>query len=85
MPSFLSQMGDYITVHTLIKDAAIEEKIQAKFIKVGSFLPRWDLTHPTYWGGTSVDMQSYLHEYLQQYGLDYQINGNGQIEVIAWP
>jgi len=87
MPSQLQIAQDVITGVALIKDAASAEKISAKFIKVGSFLPRWDVSHPYQWtnGGGAFDMQSYLHEYLQQYSLDYTINGNSQIQVIAWP
>lgn len=71
----------------LIEEAASYLMIQSKFIKVGSLLPRWDVSHPDLWNNSSgsFDMQAYLHEYLQQYSLEFVINGNNQIEVIAWP
>lgn len=87
MPSQLYVGTVTTSAIALIEEAASYTMIQSKFIKKGSFLPRWDVSHPDLWNNTTgvFDMQAYLHEYLQQYGLDFAINGNNLIEVIAWP
>lgn len=87
MPSFLDVGNKVKAAMDLIEKAASADKINAKFVKVGSFLPRWDISHANEWNNVSgnFDMQSYLRDYLHQYGLDYTINGNDLIEVIAWP
>lgn len=87
MPSILQTTTDVTRSLSLIEEAANVKLIQSKFIKVGSKLPNWSVSHNYEWtnGSGNFDMQQYLHDYLQQFGLEWTINGNNQIEIIAFP
>jgi len=87
MPSQLTIGQTAHKVINLINEAAKYEYILTKVVKKGTLLPNWPVSHPDEWNnvGGNFDMQSYLHEYLQQYGLDWVINGNNQLEIISWP
>ena len=89
MPSALSLASQILPITDLIKKDIPAILLQTKVIKVGTFLESYHTTHPDMWSNSSgsyqFTLQDYLADYLQQYGLTFTVNGNNQVEVIAWP
>lgn len=87
MPTPLQTSEEVIKGRALIEKACPYIYILTKLVKPGTLLPSWHISNPNEWTNSlgSFDMQQYLHDYLNQYGLDWTINGNDQIQVISFP